>query len=185
MSRDTEYEQTHQRYYSGEMSVECINHRLCGAVLMPQHFEHYHNYLCRNCDMFAWGPLEFEEGQFECSVCLQDVDCQMKFPACSHKFCVDCSKTILYYDETRFQLSPVPYGCPPCPNGCTNPIRGRQCYCEEYDAVQEAWEQTNPVEYHLWNELEHASIDIGDPPGSVYASKTCPVCRSVWDVTYH
>jgi len=51
---------------------------------------------------------------------------------------------LLFCDEISvFNVSPVPYGCPPCPNHCNNPEKGRQCQCVIYDNVIEAWWNQN------------------------------------------
>jgi hypothetical protein len=90
----------------------------------------------------------------------------------------------MFWDESRHHISPVPYGCPPCPNGCTNPIRGTQCYCYEYDPVQEQWEKDFPVQFQKWNDDEHESIETPlDNP--TFASKKCPFCRRMYDRDLH
>ena len=61
--------------------------------------------------MFGWNELEFRDTQNDCVVCMECTGREMKFPACNHYFCVECSKKILFWDETRYHLSPVPYGC--------------------------------------------------------------------------
>ena len=134
-----------------------------------------------NCDMFNWGTLEFRENE-ECPVCLEHSK-QVKFPAkCGHWFCVTCSRNILFWDETRYHLSPVPYGCPPCPNGCVNPTRGKQCYCENYDEILERWEHEYPDNYNVWNEDERNSIGLSETTqGSVFASQKCPLCRKKYE----
>ena len=131
--------------------------------------------------MFQFGELEFRDGQ-ECAVCYSDGP-EMKFPTnCGHWFCVKCCRSILFWDETRYHLSPEPYGCPPCPNGCVNQVRGKQCYCEEYDNVQNKWEKDFPENWQRWNDDEHESIENShEDPGSVFTSKRCPMCRMIYD----
>ena len=59
--------------------------------------------------------------------------------------------------------------------------KGKQCYCEEYDEIQDNWQINNPDDYKRWNEAEELSIDSGeDNPGSIFNSKKCPLCRSVY-----
>lgn len=74
-------------------------------------------------------------------------------------------------------MSPVQYGCPPCPNGRNNPEVGMQCNCYEYDEILELWEENNPDQYEIWSVKKSKSIDTsgGDV---VYGQKTCPLCRS-------
>ena len=103
----------------------------------------------------------------------------MLFPTnCSHSFCIECCKNLLFWDETRYHLSPEPYGCPPCPNGCINPIKGKQCYCDEYTELQDNWEIENPVQWKKWNKAEHLSIDLSiEDVGSSFGKRICPLCR--------
>ena len=76
----------------------------------------------------------------------------------------------------------MPYGCPPCPNGCKNPEKGRQCYCEEYDKIIDQWKDFSPVNFDEWIYNERFSIDKEeDNEGSIYGSAKCPICRK----TYH
>ena len=187
MSRDLEYENqnttTDHQYENG---IKCKNYELCQNVLPPDHFIHYGNYLCMHCDNsslgFGWNELEFRDAEEDCCVCMNTDNKQVKFPTnCGHWFCVSCSRNILYWDESRYHLSPVFYGCLPCPNGCENPEKGEQCYCEEYDEIQDNWEINNPDDYKRWNEAENLSIDSGeDNPGSIFNSKKCPLCRLVY-----
>lgn len=86
------------------------------------------------------------------------------------------SRDILFWDETRYHINPVPFGCPLCPNHCENPSRGKQCYCEEYHNVtQEQWEKEHLKDYEKWRDAEEASIWEGDPYSG---SRRCPICKS-------
>ena len=180
--RDIQYEESNRgsdcQYSDG---IKCKNYELCKTILPPDNFYLFASYICMTCDMFSWGKLEFRENE-ECAVCLEHSN-QVKFPAnCGHWFCVTCSRNILFWDETRYHLSRVPYGCPPCPNGCINPIRGKQCYCENYDEILERWEHEYPDNYNVWNEDERESIGLSETTvGSVFASKICPMCRKKYD----
>ena len=156
MVRDLQYEQLNTIYdedYERNV-IKCKNYELCQHILLPEHYENHGNYLCMTCGDwfkiggFGWNELEFRVGEEECVVCNETSNKQLKFPAnCGHWFCLSCSRNILFWDETRYHLSPVPYGCPSCPNGCVNPEKGKQCYCEEYDEIQEEWEQEQPDKY--------------------------------------
>ncbi|MAJ97321.1 MAG: hypothetical protein CMI56_01765 [Parcubacteria group bacterium] len=128
---------------------------------------------------FGWNELEFRVSEEECAVCNETKNVFLKFPTnCGHSFCTLCSRQILFWREDRYHLSPVPYGCPPCPNGCINPNKGTQCYCEEYDEIQERWRLDNPDEYNTYNDHENISIDLGSSSDdSVYGSCRCPLCR--------
>jgi hypothetical protein len=172
-----------------EYDIPCDNYDLCKAMLHKDHVENFGNRLCTTCGDwfkiggFGWNTLHFRETDDPCAVCLQPSRKQLYFPAnCGHWFCVSCSRKILLWDETRYHLSPVFYGCPPCPNECINPEKGRQCYCEEYDVVQEQWEQQEATRFKEWNEEEHLSIELGETTqGSVFNSQRCPICRTKYE----
>ena len=58
---------------------------------------------------FGWDKLIFIDSTDECVVCMNLCDRKLMFPTnCGHSFCVECSKNILFWDETRYHLSPVP-----------------------------------------------------------------------------
>jgi hypothetical protein len=185
--RDIQYEKINIGYDEQypEGGIKCKNYELCRTVLPPDHWEQCANYLCMTCGDwfkvggFGWNELEFRESDEECSVCLEKSKKQLKFPTnCGHWFCISCSRNILFYDESRYHLSPVPYGCPLCPNNCVNPIKGKQCYCEEYTEIQDKWEQDFPLEFKKWNDSEHFSMEQGETiPGSVFGSCICPLCK--------
>ena len=183
--RDFEYENLNRASdWQYENGIKCKNYELCDSVLHPDWFINTGNYLCPSCDTgmgFGWKELEFIDVNAECCICFNIVTRKLKFPTnCGHSFCISCSKNILFWDETRYHLSPVPYGCPPCPNNCDNPIKGKQCYCEEQENIQNLWELEKPEEYETWNNAEDLSIYTGEEEGSVFGSKTCPLCRSVY-----
>jgi hypothetical protein len=171
-------------YQYPEGGIKCKNYDICKEVLPGWWHECKASYICTNCDI-AWGELEFMKTAEECAVCGEEDKKHVKFPAgCSHSFCVSCSKQIITVDESRYHLSKNPFGCPPCPNGCNNPVRGRQCNCEEYDTVVDKWEKDNPSQFEMWNDEEDESILMGEiEPGSVFGSNTCPLCRR--DVIYN
>ena len=187
MVRDLQYEQLNTIYDDGyeRNCIKCKNYVLCQQILLPDHYENLANYLCMTCGDwfklggFGWNELEFIVRDEECVVCNETIDKQLKFPAnCGHWFCVSCSHNILFWDETRYHLSRVPYGCPPCPNRCTNPDRGKQCYCDEYDEIQEEWEQEQPGKYKEWNDAQHISIILStECDADVFGSAKCPLCR--------
>ena len=183
--RDLQYERENIGYDEQypEGGIKCKNYELCESIIPPDWYEYYANYFCMICDsQFRWGQLEFREADEDCAVCSDSSKKQVTFPAnCGHWFCVACSRNILFWKEQRYHLSPVPYGCPPCPKGCVNPIKGEQCYCIEYDSIQDAWEESKPDEFKKWNDAEHESIDLSEStPGSVFSSQKCPMCRKVY-----
>ena len=188
MPRDLEYEEGNigydYQYPNG--GIKCKNYELCGTVLPDWWYDCKAHYLCTNCDMLLY-ELEFRDcpDDEECVVC-NEKEKQVKFPAnCGHWFCCKCSSDILFWDETRYHLSPEPFGCPPCPNGCINPIRGKQCYCDEYFnneddnlGVIQIWENEHPEQFEEYNNTENESIELAETtPGSVFGSQKCPLCR--------
>ena len=183
--RDLQYEQTNVGYdcQYPEGGIKCKNYELCETILPDRWFECKATYICISCDMFGWKELEYKESDEECVVCYETGHKQLKFPAnCGHWFCTSCSKNILFWDETRYHLSPVPFGCPPCPNECINPVKGKQCYCEDYDEILERWEQENPQQYKEYNDAENLSIELSETTtGSVFNSKKCPLCRKIYE----
>ena len=183
--RDLQYEQTNvgYDYQYPEGGIKCKNYELCESILPNWWFECKATYLCTNCVMFGWNELEFKESDEECVVCNETGNKQLKFPTnCGHWFCTSCSKNILFWDETRYHLSPVPFGCPPCPNDCINPIKGKQCYCEDYDEILDDWKEEYPDTYKEYNDAENLSIELSETTaGSVFNSKKCPLCRETYE----
>lgn len=183
-NRDLEYERENtvasEQYPEGE--IKCKNHKFCAGLLPLWWYECKGCYFCTNCASFGWRELEFKEAtNEECVVC-QEEKVMMKFPAnCGHWLCLDCCRKILFWDETRYHLSQVQFGAPPCPKGCLNPIRGRQCSCLEYDAVLEKWRADYPDQFEEHLDAESLSTDLGETdPGSVFNSQKCPLCREVY-----
>ena len=191
MPRDLEYENANIGYdwqctEEDGGGIKCKNYELCDTILPKWWYDCKGTYLCSNCDMFDWNELEFRDTNEDCVVCYCDNFREMKFPTnCGHWFCVECSRNILFDDdETKYHLSQEPYGCPPCPNDCVNPIQGRQCYCEEYDEIQENWKLNNPFEFKLYEDA-HDAIEYNDKTkGSIFGSKTCPMCRKKYKSKY-
>ena len=163
-----------------EGGIKCRNYELCEAVLPPDCWKWNKKYLCINCENFGWEKLTFIDCNDECIICYKNCNKKMLFPTnCNHSFCIECSRDLLFFDETRFHLSPEPYGCPPCPNGCINPIKGRQCYCEEYSDIQDIWEIEDYNQWKKWNNDEDLSIEgyIEEDDSTQFGKGICPLCR--------
>ncbi len=159
-----------------EIYMNCKNYDLCKGEALC-------NGLCMNCGSwfkvggFGWDELNFFSCNEECIICSEVCSKKMMFPTnCGHSFCISCSKGILFFDESRYWLSPVKYGCLPCPKGCINPEKGKQCDCIEYDDVIERWSIQNTRQYERWNKEQEKSIQIGNP-NSVNGRAQCPLCR--------
>ena len=189
IKKDLIYEENNREdseFYENSQGIKCKNYDLCNSILPPDYYELNSNYLCYICGDkyyigFGWNELEFKESSEECIIC-NKINKQVKFPTnCGHWFCIVCSKNILFWDETRYHLSPVPYGCPECPNGCSNPLKGKQCYCSKYDNIQKIWKHDNQVQYDKWRIDENKLIlDAENEPGNIFGSKKCPLCRKVY-----
>lgn len=175
------------RNYCEQCVVWCKNFELCEneAVLDPDGIVMFSG-LCMTCSPefkfgLKLGEVHFLDVDEECSICTENVSRKILWP-CRHSFCVGCSRNLLFFEESRFHLRQVDFGAPACPNGCQNPARGTQCYCDEYDSVLEQWQQEFPAEYNSWNEAERQSIaNTGVYQESiVYGSQKCPLCRHNW-----
>ena len=169
--------------------IKCRNYDLCKYILSPDNFESFQTYLCGQCnywfkpDEYGCNKLQFRESEEECAVCTETGIKQVKFPAnCGHWFCVSCSSNILFWDETRYHLQMSQFGCPPCPNGCINPIKGKQCYCDDYYNIINKWKDDEPSSFKIWYDAEETSVRLSETtPGSVFHSLKCPLCRKKYD----
>jgi hypothetical protein len=164
--------------------MNCVNHELCEH----QKVEGIGSDFCMTCGSwfkvcgFGWDALTFVDATDECVICMETCERKLMFPTnCGHSFCIPCSRNILFFDESRYHLSPVPYGCPPCPNGCINPIKGTQCGCEEYDAVKDAWASTNKKEHTKWIRDESKSFKKAEEEPTAFGNCTCPLCRKRYE----
>lgn len=156
---------------------KCPNFEVC-KKLAPKWYLDDRNGLCQIClDQFGSKLKVVSNTLFvDCGVCYETPVYLVEFPAeCHHFFCGDCVAKLVFFDESRYHLSPVPYGCPKCPNDCNNPIRGRQCGCHEYDVVIEEWMDTFPSEGLRWQNAEFDSIENFEDMS--YGTKKCPLCR--------
>ena len=175
-----------------ENRIKCRNHLLCNSSLQKNHHARRKNYLCYICYHdpkskgqnlgYGWNELNFFQDTEACPCCLESDTWKVYFPTnCGHSFCVKCSRELLFWDETRFQLSPEPYGAPSCPNHCNNPNVGRQCVCEEYDAIKHEWALKNQHDYWMWQSDEYTSIfESKHDDGHANGTRKCPICRQVY-----
>jgi hypothetical protein len=156
--------------------IKCLNYKFCETSEPEWLLDCHGGILCSSCKS-NMTRLTFKnnENNEECPVCFEEPLFLIKFPPCSHYFCKSCTRNICLWDETRYHLSPVPYGCPPCPNECENPGRGKQCYCFEYDEIQDAWNREYPEDFKRWNDDENFSMALTD---THFSNRTCPICRA-------
>lgn len=198
--RDFEYEKKNVRFKFNHRrkkvrGIRCRNYKLCENIVSNNYIETHGNYICMVCNLFGWGELSFKESHEECGVCLESYPVHLKFPAqdCLHYMCLKCSREILFWDESLFQISPEPFGCPPCPNGCYNPVRGFQCCCDNYvsmddpennPSVIERWKQEQPEQYKEWDENQEFSVELGSDMYALRSNKRCPFCRKQYQTPF-
>lgn len=174
----TEYQdlQSDGQYNKGRL--KCKNYKLCEFILSSEWYIYIINCIYPSSNIYGSIDLEFDENTEECDICFESYNKYVKiYTSCNHKICPSCSQNILMWDETNYRLSPVPYGCPPCPNNCFNPIKGKQCYCTEYDEILDRWKEEYPDEYKKYNDDEKTSIELSETiDGVVYNLYKCPLC---------
>lgn len=162
------------------MTDKCVNYILCGGEKVPGIGSDF----CMGCGSwfkvcgYGWNALTFIECKEECVICLNECTRKIMFPAnCGHSFCIPCTQEIFFWDGTKYDLSPVPFGCPPCPNGCENPIQGRQCFCDEYETLVEKWSEENKDEYAKWDTAKEIILE----KERIYKNEACPLCRKKYE----
>lgn len=164
---------------------KCKNYKLCESMLSDEWYIYITTCIYPSYNIFGSNDLEFgenteefDENTEDCDICFESNNKYVKVStSCNHRICVGCSQNMLVWDETKYRLSPVPYGCPPCPNKCFNPIKGEQCYCTEYDEILDRWKKEYPDEYKEYNDDEKTSIELSETTnGVVYGSYKCPLC---------
>jgi hypothetical protein len=162
------------------LETPCSNFAMCRSTALVE-LGSTECMLCGPSDNFgmAFGRLDFDSTPAGCPVCLDDdVSPTVRLPQCTHRTCIVCFRDLFLANDTRCYLSPVPYGCPACPNGCKNPTRGRQCQCRAYTHIVRKWGRMNQEYYAVWQSDESESIMSGSV--GAYASKRCPMCRAVY-----
>jgi len=159
---------------------KCINYAFCGEKKPVKWFNGVSCYMCNHT--FGKGTKipgirDSVPGE-ECTICYSSDTKMMKFPVvdCVHYFCVQCSRDIIFEDESHYYVDPTLYGCPVCPKGCKNPRVGKQCTCEEYDEIQEAWALSSPDQYERWQKAEIESV-CSEHNSDFYGKKMCPLCK--------
>lgn len=162
----------------------CVNYELCEHTTPANLLEIFERF-CMTCGSwftfgFGWDALEFRDTTSECSICFKLTGREMKFPTnCGHWFCVECCRLLLFFDEERFHIDPVPYGCSPCVH--TPSCKSRPC-CEEDDEIIAEWERTKALEFDKWVADENKAEDS---MVAAYGSKKCPLCRVEYDRNIH
>lgn len=163
----------------------CPNYEFCQQKY-PKWFGWCHSGRCNYCNQkFHKQKLEFINDDDDCPVCHESTSRKMIFPACTHKFCLDCSRNILMWDESRWHIDPVPYGAPPCPHHDIGEesCRSRPCYLEKGESDEEdlddrmvLWYRINPEARERWRDGEEYNLE-NNPDNLTYGNMTCPVCR--------
>lgn len=157
--------------------IDCVNVEVCGRIAPAWQFR-ARGGLCSICyDMFGrLLNIERNSAREDCPVCYSTPERWVEFPAdCGHFFCGGCIARLLLFDETRFYLSPIPYGGPPCPMGCVNPRQGPQCNCILYDQLLNDWRETDPADWVRWVNAESDAIEAAEEWSE--DMRKCPMCR--------
>jgi hypothetical protein len=150
----------YEHLQSEKDGLTCKNYKLCERVLPPDCLDCIDTRICRSCVVFGWNELQFTKRSETCTVCNEPGHDQVKFPEHDNDWhCVSCTRRILFWNQNRYCISPVPFGCPPCPNKCLNPENGKQCDCETYDEILKMWKREHPRQYKEYSEAEHAFLE--------------------------
>jgi hypothetical protein len=153
----------------------CINFEYCGHKCNSE----LGYDTCMGCGSwfnfgYGWDKLTIFDANDECIGCNKIVTRKMMFPnGCGHSFCILCSKDILERDESDLGFSHALFGCLPCPNGCNNPVLGKQCDCDEYEPIKKKWQRTNPALYE-----HHCTLDSDVQERSKPTELRCLVCQT-------
>lgn len=158
-------------------SNRCANYILCSNNAV--------GIVCKYCEA-SHVKINTSVSRQECPVCFEHGDC-IEFPSgCRHVFCVECIKKIVLPNEHYFFISPVPFGCEPCPNGCINPLSGVQCDCDEHADLLDSWRIRDKQAYMEWVHAESLSIENGLSGDTCIGNGKCPMCRSSFhNYIYH
>lgn len=150
-----------------EIERQCVNFKLCeGSAWLNTD-------LCVPCERFEWGKLTIFESNQKCTRCHNLATMEVVFPThCDHSICLSCFKFIMYWDEANYHVSEETFDCPPCPNGCRNPVVGPQCWCLEYDEVKDKWRTDFPNKSKQHSYHENHLIET-----IPYPTKQCPTCH--------
>jgi hypothetical protein len=97
---------------SEDNGIKCVNHEFCRNNKVPEMGSDY----CMNCGSWfkgglGWDKLTIVDSTDECTICMNLCERKLMFPTnCGHSFCINCSRNILWCDETRHH-----YGKATCP----------------------------------------------------------------------
>jgi hypothetical protein len=156
----------------------CMNKELCGyGRNLPVEWRGK----CLNCRMCGFGEIlsrDCPENDV-CTIC-SGTGRQMQFPSygCEHWFCVGCVKELLGYEEHKVQPNPEQFGCPPCPNGCANPLVGKQCPCIRHADAKAEWKSEDPDAYNVWaGEEKVLTEQLENAHGYIFRKAACPICH--------
>lgn len=114
-----------------------------------------------------------------CAICYEDGP-HVMFPAgCGHSFCASCVRSILFNADAALNehTSAVPYGGPACPNGCPNPLVGKQCACTQRTDAEYAWSMYDFQAFTQWL-ANSMTYRVTEAQTSAKGSMKCPMCRA-------
>lgn len=158
---------------------DCANVILCQKKVDGPGATH-----CLTCRLFQLPDVQIVDNKNEepCAVCFEtNTEPRIMFPTqCGHSFCASCVRNIVFFSppgDSNVMASPIPFGCPPCPNAeCDGP---RGCTCEEWLRAVERWETQRPADFYMW--LVHNAVTNMNTHAnerSCRGSRKCPMCRS-------
>ena len=157
--------------------VRCKLYDFCGGS-MPAWFGKRFSGHCVMCTVTGMNKQRVRSTLVPCSVCHRRRSTEISFPTgCGHYFCCECTRRIMCEDTTSYHLSPVPFGGPPGPQGCQNPVRGVQCTCADHAQLIEQWGASSGGEHKEWCRAEKTSIKRA-AYGPCYGCRKCPLCGS-------
>jgi hypothetical protein len=135
---------------------------------------------CIHCRRCGFGEMSFRDcpEHVVCTIC-SSTGRQMRFPStdCKHWFCVGCVKGMLGYEEQKVQPNPEQFGCPPCLNGCANPLVGKQCPCIRHADAKHFWKEEDPDAYNAWARAEKVLAEqLENAHGYIFRKPSCPIC---------
>lgn len=150
----------------------CPNFKLCKTLVFD-----CHNGRCHTCNSAFRKDLQFQEhaDAIDCPICLESRYMFIKHPAdCGHSICFDCFKE-QWLPENEINLNPRDWGfatdcqCIYCTDGSEYPC----------NSAIDAWEDTHPDRYSLWQQAEQRQQHLLDIKLLQRADpKACPLCRA-------
>ena len=168
---------------SNNISIKCHNYILCNNTL-PFTYNIYNNKLCYYCDnnfgkkINGKGYLNFKDN-INCPICLE-IKLGVDQPYCNHYICIDCTKSLKFYNYGRYfdkngieVFPPIfPYDDNIEEEYNNNPNSSKWI---KYDLIK-LWIIENEIFYKKYdpNHPEYIGYDYYSDKNYL---KYCPICR--------